>query len=127
MQRTTRLVRNDDYEPMGLAYQSLLIAGLDQALMENGVTDPALRKAICESYFFWHGNLHDQGWFRRHGESALYPLICFSKKFLSVNTSIDDLGDVYAPCTNFSWHEYSSYERELEVPIESGNIGNEQK
>jgi hypothetical protein len=52
------------------------------------------------------GNLHDQYWFESEGQ-RVYPLLCFSTRFLSVDTDVGQLGNVYAPSEMFAYHEYA--------------------
>lgn len=108
MPEPTRLVRDASYEEMGGSYQCVQVAILDALLRENGVTDPAVRQAICGSFLFKMGNLHDQGWLKPTAESEkVYPLLCFTKRFLNTDTPIDELGDVFAPWEFFAFHEHA--------------------
>lgn len=105
---STRLVRDDAYEEMGSSYQCLQVATLDQALRENGVADASVRQKVCESYLFAMGIFHDQGWLKTSADAErVYPLLCFSTRFLNLNTPIGDLGVVYAPSESFSYQEYA--------------------
>jgi hypothetical protein len=48
------------------------------------------------------GNFHDQGWFRpSEGADRVYPLLCFSKRFLDSDLQIGELGEVFAPSESF--------------------------
>ncbi len=107
MPSSTRLVRDDAFEDMANTYQSVLVAALDETLANNGIGDPAIRQTICEEFAFWHGNRHDQMWIKQSGGERIFPLLCFTKRFLNINTPVDDLGDVYAGARFFSWHEYA--------------------
>lgn len=102
----TRLSRDDAYEEMASTYQCIQIDNLNNALKEHGVDDPAIRRKICEHFVFAMGNFHDQYWFEAEGR-RVYPLLCFSTRFLNVDTDVGQLGDVYAPSDMFAYHEYA--------------------
>jgi len=106
MGETTRLVRDDAYEEMGASYQCFLVQALDEALRENGVSDASVRQKVCESFLFGLGNFHDQYWFKAADE-RVFPLLCFSKTFLNLDTPVEELGVVYAPFPSFAYHEYA--------------------
>jgi hypothetical protein len=132
MAKPTQLVRDDAYEQMGHAYICVQIAALDAALQQAGVTDPAVRQQICESFVFNMGNIHDQGWFKPSPESEpVYPLLCFSKRFLNSDTPLDQLGPVYAQSQFFAYHEAafgnveSFYQNEPGALVETGSFGAE--
>ncbi|WP_146575014.1 hypothetical protein [Botrimarina hoheduenensis] len=127
MPEPTRLVRDDSYEEMGASYQCVQVATLDRSLQENGVTDPAARRSICESFLFAMGELHDQGWLKPTSDSEkVYPLLCFTRRFLNTDTPINELGDVLAPSTFFAFHEYAHgnasllYEGDPNANVETG-------
>src|SRR5437762_3120944 len=108
MAEATRLVRDDVYEEIGSSYQCLQVATLDAAMQENGITDAAVRQKVCETFLFAMGNLHDQGWLKSSADAKpMYPLLCFSKRFLNTDTPVGELGDVYAPSEMFAFHEYA--------------------
>ncbi len=128
----TRLVRDDAYEDMGASYQCLQVATLDAALQENGIADAAVRQKICASFLFTMGNFHDQCWFKPSADSdPVYPLLCFSKKFLNTDTPIEELGQVYAPSQMFAFHEYAHgnasllYEGDPAAEVETGLCSDE--
>jgi hypothetical protein len=129
MAETTQLVRDDAYEEMGSAYQCLQVATLDAAMQEHGVTDPAVRQKVCESFLFAMGNFHDQGWLKPSADTEpVYPLLCFSKQFLNTDTPITELGEVFAPSEMFAFHEYALanaallYEGDPNAQVETGNF-----
>ena len=128
MTDATRLVRDDAYEDMGSSYQCFQVATLDAALQEHGITNAALRRKVCESFLFEMGNFHDQSWLRPSADAEpVYPLLCFSKRFLNTDTSIEELGPIYAPSPMFSFHEYAHgsasllYEGDPVGEIETGH------
>jgi hypothetical protein len=128
MSNPTKIVRDDAYEDMASAYQCLLIATLDQTLRENGIADTSLRQKVCGDYFFAVGNLHDQGWFKP-SKDLVYPILCFSKTFLNIDTNVEELGTLYACSKYFSYHEYAFgnvdavFEGEPAAQIEAGCVG----
>jgi len=133
MAERTRLVRDVAYEEMGSSYQCLQVTALDAAMQEHGIADAAVRRQVCESFLFSMGNLHDQGWFKPSADAErVYPLLCFSKRFLNLDTPIDDLGEVYAPSESFAFHEYAFgnasllYEGDPNAEVESGYFDGEE-
>ena len=132
MAEVTRLVRDDAYEEMGHAYQCVQTSALDAALQEAGVADQAVRQQVCESFVFNMGNFHDQGWFKPSPESEpVYPLLCFSKRFLNTDTPVDQFGPVYAQAQFFAYHEAAFgnvglfYEGDPAAVVETGSFGGE--
>jgi len=127
MAEATRLVRDDAYEEMGSSYQCLQVATLDAAMQEHGMTDAAVRRSVCESFLFAMGNIHDQGWLKPSANAdPVYPLLCFSKRFLNTDTPVEELGEVHAPSEMFSFHEYALgnasllYEDDPNAQVETG-------
>jgi hypothetical protein len=103
----TKLLRTDAYDDMANAYQSALIAELNETLKENGVTKKAVRRKICERFFFAFGNFHDQYWFKAGGQKC-FPLLCFSQEFLNTNTKVTELGEVQVPSDGYAMHDASA-------------------
>lgn len=133
MAEATRLVRDDVYEELGSSYQCLQVATLDAAMQENGIADAAVRQKVCEEFLFAMGNLHDQGWLKSSAASKpMYPLLCFSERFLNTDTPVDELGAVYVPSEMFSFHEYAFgnagllYEGDPNAQIETGSFGGDE-
>lgn len=129
MFESTRLVRDDAYEEMGSSYQCVQVTTLDATLRENGITAAAVRRSICESFLFAMGELHDQGWLKPTSDAEkVYPLLCFSKRFLNADTPVNELGDVFAPSTFFAFHEYAHgnadllYEGDPNAHVETGHF-----
>jgi len=127
MAEAARLVRDDSYEEMGSAYQCLQVTTLDSAMQEAGISDPAARQKVCESFLFAMGNFHDQGWLKPTADAEpVYPLLCFSKRFLNTHTPAAELGEVYAPSKMFAFHEYALgnaallYESDPNAQVETG-------
>jgi len=129
MSNPTRLVRDDAYEEMGTAYQCVLADVLDSALREHGVADAALRQKVCRSFVFNMGCFHDQGWLKATPDGGpLYPLLCFTERFLNTDTPVEGLGAVYAPPPLFAFHEYAGgsvdafFEGDPAARVETGNF-----
>jgi len=126
--KTTKLVRDEAYEAMGMAYQCVQAAMLDAALQEHGIAGPAVRRQVCETFVFEMGNLHDQGWFKPFPESEpVYPLLCFTTQFLNVDSPVGKLGTVYAPSGGFAYHESAfgcvgEFYEDVNV-VETGDFG----
>jgi hypothetical protein len=73
------------------------------------------------------GNFHDQGWLKASADAdRVYPLLCFSKRFLNIDTAIGELGEVFAPSKMFAFHEYAHgnaallYEGDPNAQVETG-------
>ena len=129
MAETTRLVRDDDYEDMGSSYQCLQVATLDAAMQRHGIADAGVRRKVCEAFLFAMGNFHDQGWLKPSADAEpVYPLLCFSKRFLNTDTQAGELGEVYAPSEMFAFHEYAFgnaallYDGDSNAKVETGNF-----
>ena len=129
MAKKTRLVREDVYEGVGSSYQCVQVAALDAALREHGVGEPTVRQNISEAFLFAMGAFHDNGWFKPDAASKpVFPLLCFSERFLGGETPVDELGEVYVPSPTFSFHEYASgnaallYEGDPNAEVETGEV-----
>ncbi|PQO39966.1 hypothetical protein [Blastopirellula marina] len=127
MSEPTRLVRDDEFEEMGAAYQCLQIEILDAALQEQGIADQTVRRNVCESFLRSLGILHDQGWLKPDPDAErVYPLLCFSRRFLNMDTPVEELGEVFAPSESFSFAEYASgnvfhvFEEDPDDKVETG-------
>jgi hypothetical protein len=126
MAEAVRVVRDDAYEEMGAAYQCVLTAALDAALRKHGVKSASTRRKVAESIVFSLDEFHDTGWLRP-GEGTK-PVLCFSERFLNVDTPPAELGIVYAPSPGFVFHEYAHgsirafYDADPTVQVETGNI-----
>lgn len=102
----TCLVRDSAYEQIGPVYQLLQIDVLNESLKNNGIVDAEVRRKICRDFVFGLGVFHDQHWFVAGGKTV-YPLLCFSQRFLDVDTDAGLLGDVLAPTESFAFHEHA--------------------
>jgi hypothetical protein len=132
MAKAVRVVRDDAYEEMGSAYQCVLIAVLDTALSEHGIKSAATRRKVAESVVVALGEFHDAGWFRpAEGAAPIYPVLCFSERFLNVDTPPAALGMVYAPSPFFAFHEYAHgcvaafYDGDPAAQVETGHFTDE--
>lgn len=102
---STSFSRDDRYELLAYEYLQILAAMLSTALQSNGVVDSETRHAICADFLFDLGVMLDEEPIRVESLTA-YPLLCFSERFLNVDTDANDLGAVFAPSTSFSFHEH---------------------
>lgn len=127
-------------EEMGSSYQCVQVAVLNAALRKHGISDTALRQKGCESFVFsmgeFHdfsmGEFHDQGWLKSVPEGQpLFPLLCFSARFLDADTPVEELGKVYVPSEMFAYHEYAFgnveafHEGAPSAQVETGNFEGE--
>ncbi len=117
------LVKEDLYEDMAAAYQSIEIRRLDDVLVRSGISDQQLRRRICQDFFFESGHFLDAGSFRvdRNDPSVqtVSPFLCFEElRGGRRNRSITR--KVYLPSDYFAFHEYvhgnvgDCFERERE-------------
>jgi len=75
------IVQSDEYEEMAMTYQCLEMDRLNEVLRGHGITDKAMRKAICTAYFFDSGQYLDTGWFKSDdGEKTLWPVVAFAER-----------------------------------------------
>lgn len=132
MAKAARLVRDDAYDEMGTAYQCVLTAVLDAALREHGVKSAANRRKVAESVVFGLGEFHDTGWLRPSGgTNPVYPVLCFSERFLNVETAPAGPGTVYAPSPGFAFHEYAHgsvgayYDGDPAAVVETGSYSDD--
>ena len=100
----TKLVREDMYLVMAAEFQTMLTAILSESLKECGITDRRRRRKICKQFGFAAGDFLDQCWFMA-GKKQVYPLVCFSEKFLNIGDDVGQLGVVYAPSSLNSFYE----------------------
>lgn len=84
------IIAGDKHDALLATYQTLEVARLNAALQECGVDDAALRRSICETYFFNSGQFLDSGWFEDQG-SRVRPNVHFEV--------IDAQGKPAARCT----------------------------
>ena len=110
---STHISRDDRYESLAYKYIQLQAAILNAVLKSNGVEDRESRHSICAEFLFKSGVLYDQQSVEA-GSLTAYPLLCFSEKFLDVDTDANDLGAVFAPSPSFSFVEHA-YESQLRI------------
>ncbi|HEU5119339.1 MAG TPA: hypothetical protein VFT74_22295, partial [Isosphaeraceae bacterium] len=91
--------------------------------------DAELRRKVCESFAYSMGTFHDQGWFKTTPDGPpLFPLLCFTERFLNTDTSIDELGAVHVPSPQFSYFEYAGgdvemfFEGDPAAQVETGTL-----
>ena len=127
MSANVEMIRDDEYEQFAMAYQSVLIAMLQRALKRSRVEPEKVQQAV-NRFMFEFGNFHDQGWLKAEGE-RVYPLLCFTRKFLNVNTDVTAIGTVNAPSPGFAYHEHamgivkSYFEGNKDLQVETGSFG----
>lgn len=127
MADSVRIVRDAEYEEMGMAYQCALIAILERSLKRSGLGPDKVKQAV-KRFVFELGDFHDQGWLKVEGE-RVYPLLCFSRMFLNIDTDISELGTLYAPSTGFAAHEVAMgnveayFEGDERTRVETGSFG----
>lgn len=132
MTKPTRLVGDDSYEDLALAYQIVLVSMLDNALKESGIKLKQKRREICEKFLNAHGVFHDQYWLRSDGKTV-YPVLGFSEVFQNVGMSPQQLGDITVNKEKlFSFEEYAwsilrDYFESNDTPpqVEVGLVGEE--
>src|SRR4028119_381187 len=83
---------SDDYEELGMAWQSLELQRLNEALKQHGVDDKAVREAICISYGFDSDVFLDQGWLK-HDERYFLPRLCFVELTPEAVAGVEDEDD----------------------------------
>lgn len=133
MAKAVRVVRDEAYEEMGAAYQCVLAAALDAALREHGIKSAATRRKVTESFLFAVGAFHDTGWLRpTEGADPVYPMLCFVKRFLNVDTPPAALGTIFAPSPEFAFHEYAHgsaaafFDGDPAAQVETGSFAGEE-
>src|SRR5215831_13504225 len=62
-----KIVEGDQHDPALATYQTLELARLNQILKGCGIGDVAVRREICERYFFESGHFIDSCWFAERG------------------------------------------------------------
>jgi hypothetical protein len=99
-----KIIEGDVHDPLSATYQTLEIARLNEALKESGVNDPALRRTICETYFFNSGYFLDSCWFLEEGR-RFRPGIYFAE----LGHDSKETGTVYLPdpAVGTMFHEYA--------------------
>lgn len=120
-------VRDDDYERFANAYQCVLIAMLERALRRARL-EPAQIQKVVSRFLFEFGNFQDQGWLKADGE-RVYPLLCFTRTFLNVDTDVRTLGKVNAPAPGYAFHEHAIglvseyFAGNADLQVETGSFG----
>jgi hypothetical protein len=120
------LVRDEEYEQFAMAYQCVLIAMLRRALKRSRLEPEKVEQAVGR-FMFELGNFHDQGCLKAKG-ARLYPLLCFSRTFLNVDTQVGAIGKLNAPSPGFAFHEHaigivkSYFEGNKDLQVETGTF-----
>ena len=127
MSANVEMVRDDEYEQMAIAYQCVLIAMLQRALKRSRLEPEKIEQAV-NRFVFELGNFHDQGWLKAEGE-RVYPLLCFTRTFLNVDSGVAEVGKVNAPSPGFAFHEHamgivkSFLDGNDDLTVETGSFG----
>ncbi len=107
--------QSDAYEEMGLCYQAIELARLNEVLEQHNVAKE-LREKICGAYFFDHGYFLDAGSFRLDGK-RLFPTLCFAERKVDPHQGILEFTKLYLPSQHYSFHESSDGDLESEDHI----------
>ncbi len=105
MSTSVPVVRDDEYEKFAIAYQCVLIEMMQRALRRSKLEPDQVERAINQ-FMFELGNFHDDGWLKSDGK-RIYPLLCFTKDFLNVDTAIQAIGTINAPSAGYAFHEHA--------------------
>ncbi|MBM3966520.1 MAG: hypothetical protein FJ308_15870 [Planctomycetes bacterium] len=99
-----QIIQGDIHDPLTATFQTLELARLNDALKESGITDPAVRRTICETYFFHSGYFLDSGWFADQGRRFRAGTY-----FAEVGPDGKETGAVYLPdpTVGTMYHEYA--------------------
>jgi hypothetical protein len=99
-----KIVRGDLHDAIIATYQTLELARLNQTLKESGVADIAVRREICERYFFDSGYFIDSCWLSEQGR-RFRPGIYFTE----VEGDERSTGTVFLPdsAVGTMLHEYA--------------------
>ena len=100
----TKTSRDEVHDSLVATYQSLEASILNRVLAENGIAEPAQRRAIVAAFLFEQGVVLDQCWFKEQGQ-RWYPGVFFGTK------PHDELGSatVHLPSKEcgMNFHEYA--------------------
>jgi len=98
------IIQGDSHESLTATYQALELARLNDTLKQCGVADVALRRKICETYFFQSGYFLDSCWFSDQGHH-FRPGVYFSQ----LDASNKETGTVFLPEAQMGtmFHEYA--------------------
>ncbi len=91
-----------DADEFAATYQSLEVARLNQVLKTNGISK-AVRRKICEDYFFDQGVFLDDGWFQENG-IRVGPVVAFATRDRDGDIKHLHLPD---PKIGTMYHEYA--------------------
>lgn len=108
-----------------------MVSELNDALVENRISR-AKRREICTSFVYSICNTFDQRWVRIDGQTY-FPLLAFSKKFLDIGDSLENIGPIQMPERDVAFYEMLGDEtdwlfdecRETAPPNILGGIGQE--
>ncbi len=72
------IINGDLHDRVLVKYQALELARLNQTLQDSGISDVAVRRKICERYFFDSGYFIDSCWLSEQGR-RFQPGIYFTE------------------------------------------------
>jgi hypothetical protein len=93
----------EKYWELGSAFTQVLVAEINDALKAGGVEDAEQRQKICSYLAFGLGNFLDQQGIEVGGQKV-YPLLCFSQKFLNIDVAPHDVEPLQLPAKGFEFH-----------------------
>ena len=73
-----KAIEGDLHDPLTATYQTLEMDRLNRTLKDCGIVDVALRRRVCEQYFFAAGYFLDDCWFVQEGR-RFRPGVYFSE------------------------------------------------
>ncbi|HZM89545.1 MAG TPA: hypothetical protein VFF31_23695 [Blastocatellia bacterium] len=99
-----KIVSGNLHDAIIATYQTLELARLNQTLKESGVADIAVRREICERYFFDSGYFIDSCWLSEQGR-RFQPGIYFTEVEADERSS----GTIFLPdsAVGTILHEYA--------------------
>ena len=86
----------EDYFELLKQYLVMQAAMLNDCLKDCGVANTNQRRTICQTFGSSIGALFDQKWISVRGRKY-YPLLMFSKQFVTEDTRLDAVGPVLGP------------------------------
>ena len=92
-----------EYHRAAKAFVRALLAELNDALTEKRISK-AKRRDICVSFAYSLCTTLDQCWVRADGQSY-FPLVAFTKQFLDIGDSLDDVSPIQMPDRSVAFYE----------------------
>jgi hypothetical protein len=95
------------HEELALDYQLAEVDRLNRVLLNNGVSDPALRQAICAEFSAANGRFFDCGWLEGHHE-RVWPELHFSRRPLDPRGGLGGVEELITPEYGSNLYETAS-------------------